>query len=186
MLKSSQFTCAARLLRRFRRDSRGIAAVEFALVLPLMVTLYLGGIEVSEGISIDRKVSLTTRAVADLVSQGTTITNADMANIMNAAKAVAAPYPSGKLKVIVSSIKIDGNKKATVEWSDALNTAARAKGDTVTLPDGLLLPNTWIIWGEASYMYQPTIGYTITGAINLKDQIYMRPRNQDFVSRAAT
>jgi Flp pilus assembly protein TadG len=170
----------AQLVADFRRDRRGIAAVEFAMLLPLMLTLYLGGVEVSQAVSVDRKVSLTARAVADLVAQvaqGASINNADMSNIMNAAKAVAAPFPDSKLKVIVSSVKIDANKKATIEWSDGFHTTARAKDSTVSVPDGLLIPNTWLVWSEVSYAYTPTIGYVITGTLNLKDQIYMRARN---------
>ena len=55
------------------------------MLLPLMVTLYLGGVEVSQAIAVDRKVTLVARTLADLVAQATSITNADMTNILNAA-----------------------------------------------------------------------------------------------------
>jgi Flp pilus assembly protein TadG len=80
-------------------DQRGISAVEFALLLPLMVTLYLGVVEISQGISADRKVTLTARSIADLVSQTTSMNNSDMTNSLNAATAVMAPFPDSKLKV---------------------------------------------------------------------------------------
>ena len=69
-----------RLSRRavsLRRDQRGVSAVEFAMLLPLMVTLYLGAVEISQGVAIHRKVTLTARTVADLASQVTSINNAD-------------------------------------------------------------------------------------------------------------
>ena len=52
---------ARRPVRRLLRDKRGISAVEFAMLLPLMVTLYLGGVEVSQAVAIDRKVTLIAR-----------------------------------------------------------------------------------------------------------------------------
>jgi Flp pilus assembly protein TadG len=177
-----------RLMQRLggmARDERGIAAVEFAMLLPLMLTLYLGGVEVSQAVAIDRKVSLVARAVGDLVSQGTTITDTEMTNILNAATAVNSPFPVANLKVTVSSIKIDANKKATVQWSDGLNTTARPVDQTVTLPAGVLIANTTLIWAEAAYNYKPVIGYVITGSMNLTDQIYLRPRLQDTVCRKA-
>ena len=76
------------------RDERGVSAVEFALLLPLMLALYLGAVELSQGIAADRKVTLTSRTVADLVSQVTNINNAGMTNSLNAAAAVMAPYRS--------------------------------------------------------------------------------------------
>jgi Flp pilus assembly protein TadG len=165
-------------------DQRGLAAVEFGMLLPLLVTLYFGGVEVSQAVSIDRKVSLTARVIADLVSRGTTISNDEMTTILTASATVAAPYSSSKLKVVVSSVKIDSNGIATVDWSDATsNATALEKGAFVTVPDGLKVNNTYVIWATANYQYTPTIGYVITGDLNLSDGIYMRPRSQDRVCR---
>ena len=171
------------LARRFTRDSRGVSAVEFALVLPLMMTLYLGGTEVSQAISASRKVTLVSRTVADLASQSSSINNTNMTNILNASSAVVSPFSSGSLKVTVSQVKIDANGAATIEWSDTLHGTARGVGATVTVPAALKIANTWLIWTEAEYSYQPTIGYVITGALTLKDQMYMRPRLGDKVTR---
>jgi Flp pilus assembly protein TadG len=176
----------ASLADGFRRDEGGLSAVEFALLLPLMLTLYLGSVEISQGISADRKVTLTTRTVADLVSQVSSVNNSDMQNSLNAAATVMAPFSSTNLKVVVSSIKVDATGKATVDWSDTLNGTARAKGATVTLPTALNVANSSLILSEVQYAYKPTIGYLISGTITLKDQIYMRPRLSDSVSRTAS
>src|SRR5262249_13709003 len=93
----------------FSRDRGGVSAVGFAMLLPLMSTMYLGSVEVSQGVAIDRKVTLTTRTVADLASQVSSINNADMTNMLNATAAVIAPYEQGKLKVVVSAVTIDAN-----------------------------------------------------------------------------
>ena len=170
-------------IRRLAGDERGVSAVEFAMLLPLMLTLYLGTVEISQGIGADRKVTLTTRTVADLVAQVSSISNADMTNSLNAASAVMAPFPVGNLKVTVTSVAIDGTGKATVSWSDSLNGTARSKGSTVTLPTALVVANSSLIWSEVQYSYKPTIGYVISGTLTLKDQIYMRPRLSDKVDR---
>ena len=128
------------LRRRFgglASDERGVSAVEFAMLLPLMLSLYLGAVEVSQGIGADRKVTLTARTVADLVSQVTSVSNNDMTNSLNAASSVMTPFSSTNLKVVVSSVKIDAQGKATIDWSDTLNGTARTKGSTVTLPSAL-------------------------------------------------
>jgi len=71
-----------------------MSAVEFALILPLMLMLYVGGIELSQAISADRKTALISRAVADLVAQVPTVTDTDMGNIFDAATEVAMPFPA--------------------------------------------------------------------------------------------
>jgi Flp pilus assembly protein TadG len=173
-------------LAGFVRDRRGVSAVEFALLLPLMVTLFLGSVEISQGVGIDRKVTLTTRTVADLSSQVTSITNADMTNIFNASTAVMSPYATGTLKITISLVNIDSAGVAKIGWSDALNGTARAVGSSVTLPSALALPSTSLVLSEVSYGYTPTIGMVITGTLNLSDKIYMRPRLSDTITRTAT
>jgi Flp pilus assembly protein TadG len=175
-----------RRLGRLSSDQGGVSAVEFALLLPLMVTLYLGTAEISQGISADRKVTMTTRTVADLISQVTTVNNVGMTDILNASSSVMAPYSTNGLVVTVTSVNIDANSKATVTWSDSLNGTPRAVGSTITLPAALVVANSSVIWSEVSYLYKPTIGYMITGTLTLKDQLYMAPRLSTSISRTAT
>lgn len=186
MLRSVLMRFIPRRMFRLAKDERGVSAVEFAMLLPLMTTLYLGGVEVSQGVSIDRKVTLTARTVTDLVSQVSSVNNAAMDNILKASSAVLSPYPTSNAKVTVSVLKIDANSKVTVEWSDSLNGTAKAKGSTVTIPGALVVPNTSLVWGEVSYSYKPVVGYVLTGTLNLKDQIFMRPRLSDTITRTAS
>jgi Flp pilus assembly protein TadG len=185
-MKSFAFlTRLSRRITSLRRDQRGVSAVEFAMLLPLMVTLYLGSVEVSQGVAINRKVTLTARTVADLASQVASVSNTDMTNLLNAAKAVIAPYPDGPIKVTVTAVSIGADGVAKVAWSDTLGGTARAVNSTVSLPTALNVPNSQVIWGEVYYTYTPTIGYVVTGALNLFDQIYMRPRLSETVNRTS-
>jgi len=188
MLKILASSAAIRRLAELARDQRGVSAVEFAMLLPLMLTLYLGGVEVSQGVAADRKVTLTARAVADLVAQSTSITDTQMTDIKSAATAVSAPFSSANLKLTVSQVKItDTQGDAVIDWSDAsANNTARAVGAPVTLPTALKTcsgPPCYLIWGEVQYSYRPVIGYVVTGTLTLKDQIYMRPRQGNSVCR---
>ena len=169
-------------LRRLCGDQRGISAVEFALLLPLMLTLYLGAVEISQAIGIDRKVTLTSRTVADLASQVSSLDSSDMSDILAASSSVIAPYDSSKLAVIVSEVTIDANSKATITWSCTLGGTAHAVGSAVTLPSALNVANTSLIWGEAAYSYTPVIGYVVTQTLQLSDHIYMSPRVSSSVS----
>ena len=53
---------------------------------------------------------------------------------------------------------------------------------TVTLPSALAVASTSLVWSEVSYSYTPTIGYVVTGTLNLSDKIYMRPRLSDTIA----
>jgi len=172
-----------RSFSRFARDVRAVSAVEFALILPIMVTLFLGGTELSQAISVKRKAVLVNRTIADLVAQDSCITNAEMTSIFNASAAVVAPFSAGKLKLVVSGVSVDAGGIATVVWSDPFQATARTVGSTVTLPTGLNTPGSWLVFAETTYEYTPPIGYAIMGMLPLTDTMYMRPRLQASISR---
>jgi Flp pilus assembly protein TadG len=165
------------LLRRFSpiaRDQRGVSAVEFALLAPVMIGLYLGCAEVSDGVGADRKVSLTSAALANLTSQVATISSSDMTNILDASSAIIAPYAASRLKMTVSCLKIDANKNVTVKWS--VTRGGSVNSGAMTIPSALAVANSQLILAEVSYAYTPTIGYTISGTLTLSDKMYMSPR----------
>jgi Flp pilus assembly protein TadG len=172
----TRFPLVARLLA-FAADQRGVSAVEFAILLPLMLTLYLGGAEVSQAVSADRKTTLVAHTVGDLTAQASNVASSDVTNIFSAATAVAYPLSSSNLTVTLSSVCIDSTgTRATIGWSQTLNGTARSGAVTSLIPGALMVANTSLIWGEAHYAYRPTIGWTITGTLNLGDQFFLRPR----------
>ena len=111
-----------------------MAAVEFALLLPLMLTLYFGSVEFGDALTIDRKVTHVTSSLADLVTQAKTISNTDMQNILDATASIIIPYNDDLLRIKVSGVSIDQNGVAKVMWSDARNDTALAMNSIITLP----------------------------------------------------
>ena len=130
---TSKSTMAA-VLTRLRDDHRGVAAIEFAIVLPFMLVLYIGGVELGDGMAIQVKVTDTTHIVADLVTQQTTTTTKAMVDtILGASSATMAPYSSppysaANLVVTVSEVSTNASGAATVTWSDSLNGTKRPVG----------------------------------------------------------
>lgn len=166
-------------LSRFARDRRGVSAVEFAFIAPVMIGLYLGCAEISDGVAADRKVSLIAGALANLPAQVTTISAGDMTNILDASSAIITPYSASNLTMTVSCLKIDGNGIAKVQWSATRNGTARSAGSTYSFSSAssaLAVKNSWLLLSEVSYAYTPTVGYTITGTLTLSDKMFMSPR----------
>ncbi|HET7850230.1 MAG TPA: TadE/TadG family type IV pilus assembly protein [Pseudolabrys sp.] len=171
--------------RQFWHDRRAVSAVEFAILLPIMITLYLGGIELSDGLSVQRKVTLTANALVNLTSQSTALSdnNAsgtdDMNNIMSAASAVMYPFASDNMTAIVSCLSIDpATKKAKVMWSVPFPSSGtgRTVGSIVAVDANLAGGNSTLLLSEVNYPYTPIIGYTISGTLNISDKMFMAPR----------
>lgn len=174
-------------VRDLRTDVKAVAATEFAIVLPLMLLLYLGGIELGNGLAINVKVSETSHSVADMISQNTQVSGAQMQAILGAATAIMAPYPitdsNGSLMTVtVSEVSTDSNGNATVQWSESTSsTGARPIGQKMTL--SAFTSNTTptnanisLILGEVSYAYKPNLGSGVVGNVTLSDSYYLFPR----------
>lgn len=165
------------LLRRLRRDRSGVSALEFALIAPLMLSLYLGTYEVTQGLAMDRLVKLNTSTITNLVAQYTTISaSRDMPDLFAATSQIMAPYPSASPATVVSCISIDANGKASVVWSQASGGTARTAGQAVTIPAALDKPNTELILGETAMPYKSAIQFLPLGTWNLSAKSYMIPR----------
>ncbi len=176
----------------FLADSRAIAATEFAVIVPLMLVMFFGTVEFSSAVAIDRKVTITARALSDLTSQTstTTIDNTYLQNVFTASIATVTPYDATPVRATISEIYVDSNQIAKIQWSKAatitsgatsatLTNSARSAGDVVTsmVPSDLLVKKTYLIVSEVSYLYTPSVGYVMGKAgITLSDVSYTRPR----------
>lgn len=165
------------------RDRKGVAAVEFALTLPFLILIYFGGVELTQGVTLNRQVALTSTTLATIVSQYTTISaSTQLADILAASTQILAPYGSATPKVVVSLITIDANKNATITWSQTLNGTARLTGASVTVPANLDIANTTLILSETNYAYTPVFDFMGAGPFNLYASIYMVPRESNTIN----
>jgi Flp pilus assembly protein TadG len=166
-------------VRNFWADCRAVSATEFAIVLPFMLVLWIGGVELGNGLAISVKVSETAHTIADLVSRNACVTSGTLDTMLGASSATIAPYAAANATVVVSEVSTDASGNATVTWSRARNGTARPLNQPMTLPTSLGTPspaNISLILGEASYKYTPNLGYTISGTITIAESYYLFPR----------
>ena len=185
-----------RLYRRFIASTRGVVAIEFAAILPVLLIILLTTFDGGCAIAVYMKVRSATYILASVTNQYSTalpIQSANMTGIMNATTAVLAPYSNTPLTAVISELKITATKAttATVRWSAAQNGTALASGATVNLPTGISAStNTcgtypcYLILAQVSYTYTPVFGYFASGGITLSDTAYATPRSSQCVPYA--
>lgn len=186
---------------RLFKDTRGLAATEFAFIVPFMLVMFFGTVEISSGVAVDRKVTLVARTLSDLLSQAgpppppapvSSYAPADdtyLQNVFTAGIAILTPYCAVPATLQLTEIYVDSNQVAKVQWSKAasvptcnatqvtLTTSTRSAGDTITIPPTLLVKQTYLIFSEVSYNYTPVgIGYVMKSNVLLSDVSYTRPR----------
>jgi Flp pilus assembly protein TadG len=178
------------------RDRSGIAAVEFAVIVPIMLVMFFGTVEFSSAVAIDRKVTLMARTLANLTSQGLSVNNTTLTGYFNASNAIMTPY-SGPLypapNTTVSELYIDpATGAARVQWSQG--SQPRTVGTPVAIPaslisldaQGKIIPQQYLIFSEVNFLYTPTVGYVMTSGVSLSDVAYTRPRQSICVFYPAT
>jgi Flp pilus assembly protein TadG len=174
---------------RLSKDCRGVAATEFVMIVPLMLTMFFGMVEFSSGVAVNRKVTLVARTLSDLTSQSpSSVSDSDLTNFFAASVGILAPYSASPTQSTITELYVDpATLKARVQWSKAstfnssgsvvLGTSSHSPGDIITIPAALLVGDTYLIWSEVSYKYVPAVGYVMAQAgVTLSDKTYTRPR----------
>ncbi len=175
----------AQLLRRFPRAQHGVAAVEFALMLPMMLAIYIGAFEASALISMDRKVQSVSGSIGDLVARtNQSLTTAQMRDYFRAASGIMTPYSSDDVLQVVTAVSVDNNGRAVVVWSRQFTngiysaTTPRAKDSVFPLPTEManISKGQMVIVAEASYDYPPLFGLFFNQQVNLYRSSFFLPR----------
>jgi Flp pilus assembly protein TadG len=179
---------APRLFRALL-DRRGVSAIEFALLAPVVIGLYVGAIELGNVLTITRRTSDVASTAADLTAQVKTVSTADLQDITSAATSILTPYPTTPLKIVLTSVVADKNNTTTVDWSYATPGAtALANGSGVKLPPGLTQAYSSVIMAQVTYAFTPLLnltGYFNPGPITMGRTFYSRPRKSLTVAKTS-
>jgi|GEM_PF-931683 len=185
----------ARKTARHAANTDGTAAVEFALLLPVMITLFFGVMESSMALLCRADVSMMGSTAGDLIAQANAASTADITNVYSAAGTVLYPYydpaqtGSAKPTIRITSVVDDGSGAVgqshltgKIAWtctqsgSGTLSPATRAVNDTVTLPQAIMTESGSIVIAEIAYSYSSPTTKIIAGPINFTNNFYAKPR----------
>jgi Flp pilus assembly protein TadG len=167
----------AKPFRCFAKSNRGVAAIEFAAIMPVLVVIFLAAFDGGRAIAAYMKVRAATYALAAITNQYATMASSDMTSVLGATSVVMAPYTSGTPAVTVSQIKISGGN-AKIEWSATQGGTARTVNSTITIPSAIKTNGTYLIFAEVSYSYVPLFGFFgSSSGISLSDNLYVTPRS---------
>jgi Flp pilus assembly protein TadG len=172
-------------LCRFRKAQSGAAAVEFALVLPIMLMLYIGANEASALVSMDRKVQFISGAVGDLVARSENgITGETLLDYVNIASGIISPYVAPDMEQIVTQVKVSSSGEAVVDWSKGYknqvldSSLGLEKNSIYKLPEAVtkIAPGQYVIIAETRLPYLPLYGIIFDAPVTLSRANFYLPR----------
>lgn len=177
-----------RSVRKIRGDKTGVGAVEFALIAPVLIMLYMGSLEVSVAMSVNKKLARATSTVADLATQETSVDKEFLRSMVNVAQSVMTPFPADGVKMKITGIDIDnsGVGKAAWSWKED-DTIPYVAGSTQTLPTELAIPNTFLVRTEIEFdhkllLFVPDLPEIDVRTLHMKKTYHLRQRIGDEVS----
>ncbi|UWM75513.1 pilus assembly protein [Rhizobium sp. WSM4643] len=155
MALRNPFTRLVLMARRLIRDRKGAGAIEFAILFPVLIMLYIGAFEITIGLSVSKRVTRAAGTVADLITQQQSVTKSALAQMPSVATAIFVPYNSTALTLKITGITIDASANAKVLWSWAKDgTVPYAKNATVSnVPSDMKTANSFLVRTELSIPY---------------------------------
>ena len=170
-------------VHRFSAASSGMAAVEFALIAPIMITLYFGVTEFSNAYDANTKATAVASTAADLIAQEKSVCDAEMADAFTALNAIMYPFPPNSMKIRISSLIDNGNGTVKVAWSDAQNMDERSVDEVVSIPEGLVATGGSVIMSEVIYTYNSPAPHFFPAPVPMTDTYYLHPRKATQITR---
>lgn len=180
--------CRMPILLGALADRRGVSAIEFAMIFPVMLLLYSGTVEMGTALTINRRVATIATSAADIVAQEKTTTTPELQDVAAAGSRILDPYSSVPLKIVLTSVVADQNNVGKVDWSYASpGGTPRAKNSTYPTPTGLTQANSSVIVAEVTYDFTPMLNlkeFFSPGSYRMKHTFYSRPRKSTKVTKS--
>ena len=165
---------------RIRRDIRGAAAVEFALILPFLLILLTGLVELTNYMMVSRKIVASTQVVGDLVGVEISVNAGKMNNIFAATSSLLAPFSTNQFRIAVASVRYDQNTGvASEDWQSVFNSGSIA--NSAVIGDGFGGPGDSVIVVQADYTYVPLVSSVFPLDLSITETAFVRPRRVRFV-----
>ncbi len=171
-------------LRGFIADRRGVSAVEFALIAPILIMIYLALAELTLGMMASRRTSHLAATIGDLAAQSENLTDANIADLWAIGTSMMQPFDtSTNLKMRLTSVTMGTDGKAYVNWSQAKYMTPYAKNTPIpTITTDQIAANESLMMTEVEYDYDSPIGNFLPGTSKFTDTFFHHPRNGQAVT----
>lgn len=172
-------------IRRFGRAKKGLAALEFAILAPMMVFLLFGSVDLIDMLGANKRAQNAAASLADVVARDTEVSNAEVTNFWAALNVLMFPDSGAAMQMRITSVSIQSATTARVVWSEGRGMAARTTNSLVSLPPAMMTPGTSVIMAEAVYTYNAPLGFLTAGPIAMRHTAYRRSRLVDPIPRVS-
>lgn len=173
-------------LRRFGAAKKGVAALEFAIIAPLlMVPLLLGSVDLIDVLGANKRAQNAAASLADVVARDTEISTPEVNGLWDGLEVLMYPNDAANMEIRITSVSIENSSTARVVWSEGHGgMTARTTGSTVTGLDArMMVPGTSLIMAETVYKHDAPLGFLFQSQVRMTHNAYRRSRLVDPIPR---
>lgn len=184
-------------LRTLLSNDRGMASIEFAILVPVMAMILFAIYELSQHVRVQQKVDNAAQSIADMVAQQaagvTGGTSGTLGNFCAAGGLMMTPFAAGtgasNFSAAIASVTNNASGGVAVDWEsdNACGTSVAAirpgAPALVTAPVNLVpTPGDSVIVVQVSYVYDSPLQYLFPGLVTLTHTAFARPRNNGVIA----
>ncbi|MBB4217841.1 Flp pilus assembly protein TadG [Rhizobium sp. BK212] len=185
----SFFRCTLSAIRRLTHDRSAASGVEFALVLPILVMLLFGTVDLGHALTVSRKIDEIASSTGDMISQQSSWTKSDVAKLLTGASFILQPYDTTGLTITLTVNDVSSSGSATVNWSAALNTTALNSGtaSAITIPSEIQETDVQVVLTRVQYTLTTPVSaffsnFTGQNGYSFDQHFFNRPRVTDKIT----
>jgi Flp pilus assembly protein TadG len=167
-------------LKNWLQDTEAVAAVEAALIMPVLAVLFLGAFDVGRGILINQKVVSASQIAADLIARGMSVDINDVNEAIEASQLALQPYDTSTFGIDIVSLEFDANDQPQILWRETRNMTPN--NDSVASTAGVFPEGEGVIIVTVAYTYEPSFGDTVIGDVTMREIAFARGRRSATVT----
>jgi Flp pilus assembly protein TadG len=165
----------------FIRADDGLAASEFALIFPVMLTMLLSTIDIGHGLLVNKKAIVASQIAADLLGREIAISNDELDDAIQAAELSMHPYNITNFGIDVASVRYDSDGDPVIEWRETENMDPL--NDVETRSQSLGNAGEGVLFVTVQYLYEPVFSGFVIGNIEMQETGVVRGRRNAYIPR---
>lgn len=169
-----------RIFKRWYKEEEALAAIEAAMVFPVMLIMLLGILDVGNGILANQKCVRASQVVADLVARNSTISQSDLDEAVEAGRLAFEPMDTSSYGVDIVSIRFDENANGEIVWRKTVNMTGAA--DPLASTAALAAANEGVVMVSVRYVFEPIFGKFVSPHLEMSEVAFTRGRSSAVVN----
>lgn len=171
-------------IRAVARNESGVVLIEFAMVAPFLILLFLGGFNLASGMVLARKAATAAHAIADLSAQPTIVSRGSLDEIISVKEAIAAPMQLNATLSRVTQVRTNDGGQGKVIWSYAKEGTALVANRPYNLPTDFQLANVTYVITDLEYEYRYQGNFVGMVPMPLSEHVIVLPRQSQDITCA--